>query len=588
MIDPTAVSPHKSKPESQPVASGVRMPAVRWFSPVQLFRTSREASAGTEFARFADKRETQSGVPLEFYDLTDGVADAYTIDYVADTGDGFNATFAVAAQVNGLFSAPEPADLLVLGGDEVYPVASVRNYEDRLVAPFDAARPADGYGQAQLIDDAFVVALPGNHDWYDALVAFRRNFCESWIGRPAASGLVPTKPGAWRDVILSRQAIQSRSYFALKLPHGWWLWGIDSQLDSHIDAVQLDYFSRARELISETDRVILCTARPSWLDHATADDRYWTSNREVLVWFLDRMFGNGENPGKPDRRHQVPIMLSGDKHHYAHYQRKSESPESPEHLVTCGGGGAYLSPTHPLEESLPVDWQLTAGTPTDYVLKKAFPTASDSRELRKKWPQIPFRNGGWWPTLVGGVQVVLAILLTLAITKHNATAWVFSGLITLVVLGALTAFNRGFTSPWLPTYKRFVPGMIHGFAYVGAAVGCAFIVRSVLTPWSWGRGLLAVIAYLFFGALAVWGFALYLRIADHFGFHEDQLFSALRIEDRKSYLRLTISPPTHPATTGDLRIDAIGIPEVHRQNPAEPLQGSPTEPIETFHWPTKP
>src|SRR3954464_1552765 len=108
MIDPPAASPHHTTPAPQPAAPTVRMPAVRWFSPVQLFRTSREASAGTEFARFADKRETQSGVPLEFYDLTDRVTEAYTIDYVADTGDGFNATFAVAAQVNGMFGAPEP------------------------------------------------------------------------------------------------------------------------------------------------------------------------------------------------------------------------------------------------------------------------------------------------------------------------------------------------------------------------------------------------------------------------------------------------------------------------------------------------
>ena len=108
---------------------------------------------------------------------------------VADTGDGFNATFATARVIAGAADAtlgPDPefagrgaqADLLVFGGDEVYPVASAPAYEERLNEVLRAATR-----MARVRHSPPVVALPGNHDWYDGLAAFRRNFCESWVSR---------------------------------------------------------------------------------------------------------------------------------------------------------------------------------------------------------------------------------------------------------------------------------------------------------------------------------------------------------------------------------------------------------------------
>ena len=63
-------------------------------------------------------------------------------------------------------------------------------------------------------------AIPGTHDWYDGAGELHEIFCrERWIG-------------GWRTR-------QRRSYFAIKLPHGWWLWGIDIQFGAAIDEVQL-------------------------------------------------------------------------------------------------------------------------------------------------------------------------------------------------------------------------------------------------------------------------------------------------------------------------------------------------------------
>jgi 3',5'-cyclic AMP phosphodiesterase CpdA len=173
------------------------MPAVRWLSVRQLRRTAADVVQASVFARFADKREAMAASPREFYRLPAPEAadrDVW-VDFVADTGDGFDATFATACCLAGVPGlevaagsddpAPAPfpgrlaqADLLVLGGDEVYPVASAPAYEERLNEVLRAATRL-----ARVRHSPPVVALPGNHDWYDGLAAFRRNFCESWVSR---------------------------------------------------------------------------------------------------------------------------------------------------------------------------------------------------------------------------------------------------------------------------------------------------------------------------------------------------------------------------------------------------------------------
>jgi len=172
-------------------------PAVRWLSVPQLVRTAVDVLQASSFAKYADKRETMANSPREFYRLPaadDPPRDAVFVDYVADTSDGFNATFATARVIAGAADAtlghdPEfagrgaQADLLVFGFDEVYPVASALQYEQRLNEVLRTAAILD-----KVVDLPPVMALPGNHDWYDGLASFRRNFCESWVQRDAPPG----------------------------------------------------------------------------------------------------------------------------------------------------------------------------------------------------------------------------------------------------------------------------------------------------------------------------------------------------------------------------------------------------------------
>src|SRR5688500_8226804 len=167
------------------------LPAVKWLSLPQLAQTAVEVMQASMCARFADKREAMASSPREFYRLP-GTERGIWIDYVADTGDGFDATFATASCVAGgpgleitddpVFAGrPAQADLLVLGGDAVYPVASAKAYGERLNEVLRTAGRLAGMPVGPP-----VIALPGNHDWYDGLAAFRRNFCESWVMRDGA------------------------------------------------------------------------------------------------------------------------------------------------------------------------------------------------------------------------------------------------------------------------------------------------------------------------------------------------------------------------------------------------------------------
>ena len=85
-------------------------PAVRWLS-VRSSCAPRRRAAGSSSAKYADKRETMATSPREFYRLPaagEDPRDAVFVDYVADTGDGFNATFATARSCPARPTADSP------------------------------------------------------------------------------------------------------------------------------------------------------------------------------------------------------------------------------------------------------------------------------------------------------------------------------------------------------------------------------------------------------------------------------------------------------------------------------------------------
>ena len=235
---------------------------VRWYNPVQLLRTGIDIFVSEELNARADPRllEVHSGPDPDFAEGSDPIGeDGFWFDYMADTADGYAPTFAMARLlsresliVSG--KALARGAFLVLGGDEVYPVASREAYEERLKAPFDAASADVSPEPAP-----HVYAIPGNHDWYDGLISFLRLFTGGSRGKEGRH------LGIWRTR-------QTRSYFTIRLPGGWWLWGTDIHLEGDVDEPQRAFFARMLEKLEPGDRVIACTPEPDWILEDESDN----------------------------------------------------------------------------------------------------------------------------------------------------------------------------------------------------------------------------------------------------------------------------------------------------------------------------
>ncbi len=352
---------------------------MRWFHPVELLRAGVFALLGDLFGSFADKREMQAALNLPERGRMLQYADAalredFWLDFVADIGDGFNATYSIAlllaretlgVEVDGRSETTRRGHILLMGGDEVYPSASKKNYLDRSVGPYRAAFP-------YMADEArapHLYALPGNHDWYDGLSAFLRQFAQHdrrWIG-------------AWRTQ-------QRRSYFARKLPLDVWLWGVDIQLHADIDSPQLGYFHDAAQSLVPGDRVILATAEPSWVKEAEGEHAGYQS----LLRLMREIH---------ERQARVVLVLTGDSHHYARYVDAQAAPGTETHFITAGGGGAFLHGTHTLPRRilLPVSSDPAQhGQQRELKRTTIFPSASISRQLiRSRIWLVPRTNLGF-------------------------------------------------------------------------------------------------------------------------------------------------------------------------------------------------
>ena len=189
-------------------------------------------------------------------------------DYIADMGDANEAMYAVAhaCQSDLELALPDgaalptalPADprwhqatprragdapgnlprgaFLMAGGDSAYHVADAPTLRDRVQVPFSWAH--DDLGCKDHPRPATrLCGIPGNHDWYDDLEGFARLFRrgDSDLGLPGF------------------ERVQLASHIAIRLPHGWQLWGLDIYHPG-LDRRQRDYFKRPA-------RVCQCTTR---------------------------------------------------------------------------------------------------------------------------------------------------------------------------------------------------------------------------------------------------------------------------------------------------------------------------------------
>lgn len=584
-----------------------QLPMVGWYDPRQLVRTGTQVAISTIFGRHSDRRLVEalaSGRP-EIYDYTyyyndDGgdlcemdesrPRDEIWIDYVADLGEGWNSTYAVAcclAEEAREFeytdagsgekrsAQTQRGEVLVFGGDQVYPIADRVEYDQRLVKPYENAFPTH---ERQAHPHAF--AIPGNHDWYDSLISFSRLFCSKrWFS-------------AWRTR-------QSRSYFALKLPHGWWLLGTDIQLDSDIDAPQVEYFKSIASQMQETDRIILCNAEPHWI-FAKMYERLDTTVSESNLSFLEQMLGK-----------KIAVFIAGDLHHY---RRHEATDASSTQKITAGGGGAFLHPTHTGRLGTDVKILEEKSSGRTFQLKAAFPPEKVSRSLCWRNLIFPYLKGNQSWTF-GFFTAVLYLLTTLAVVSDfRHIAGTASGLRAVVglknIMGTTmhTVLNSPSTLFWVlftilgfvlftDTHSkahRWIMGSLHALAHIISAftiaLGSIYVATSLAAATSrWNNPpirlgpfrphwvytaaqgehvfnfdlrIVLTVLLIIIGGYIVGSFiqGLYLLISlNLFGRHYNEAFSTITVEDWKSFLRLKID------AAGDLFIYPIGIRRVPRK-----------------------
>ena len=121
-----------------------------WLSPAHIVATERRKKMAARFGAYADKREVEASLaalpPAAYTDDGD-----IWLDFVADLGDAFGPTYAIASLLarprldvtgpGGTTHATRRGRVLVMGGDEVYPVASISAYENQTLGPYRAALP---------------------------------------------------------------------------------------------------------------------------------------------------------------------------------------------------------------------------------------------------------------------------------------------------------------------------------------------------------------------------------------------------------------------------------------------------------------
>lgn len=507
---------------------------VRWFDPRLLLRTLFMVVVARLFGTYADRRERDGGLPFDGAHRHDDAEELW-FDYVADLGDGWDATTTIA----GLLAADQlpvagrslpHGRVLVMGGDLVYPAASREEYLHRLEAPYYSVLPYTPEGSPR---DLFVI--PGNHDWYDGLAAFSRLFLQGrWFA-------------GWRTR-------QSRSYFVLRLPQRWWFVGVDVQLDNDIDDVQLKYLLDATADVAPGDSVIIAGAVPYWLE---PDGGILQHN----MAFLERRLAT-------ERGASVRLSLAGDLHHYQRHAAADGRQR-----VTAGGGGAFLHGTA---------WQpasLREASGERWSREGVFPTPAASRASLWRLLVFPFLN----PSFAVFLGAVLALLFWgIDAASHGllfgnvalggsasagalvdvlpSSPFVLGGL--LAFLAACVAFEeapahwrRGWQRAW-----RTGAGTLHGLLHLGVALqvlplfapsgmdhpavylGCLVLMVFAM----------AILSGLLFGG---WLFVTYQLL----GAHRDTVFSACRIAGWKHFLRM------HIARDGTLALYTIGVRSVCRR-----------------------
>ena len=290
---------------------------------------------------------------------------------IGDTGEGDASQHSLKAQFLEVVRR-ERVKFVVISSDVVYPTGAMKNYESNFWLPFmGTTKP--------------VYAIPGNHDWYDALEAFVATFLEPNAARaamrarievdnkitsttePRIEELIGTATRLGKEYRVSTQ-LQRAPFFQFQT-ETFALFAVDTGVARRVDATQLSWLKQALESAKGKTKMAI-------LGHPFFAGGGYLAEVGSEFAELHKLL----------REHQVAVVMAGDTHDLEYYvEEGKDGAGSTLHFVN-GGGGAYLS----------------------------FGTAL-------AWPEKPpTRQWGYYP---GKAQVVEKIKATTPIWKQPAWWW---------------------------------------------------------------------------------------------------------------------------------------------------------------------
>lgn len=407
----------------------------------------------------------------------------FWFDYISDTGDGMTATYSIAylclsdlwikdnytempvtPTTKQIVDNQQPDELLVrmitkkshnpdelkdfvdlkkvprgefllVGGDTSYHMADYASLHLRFQQPFSWAYedlrvdkglpPLENPEQYRAEIKRFrpIFGIPGNHDYYDMLDGFRRQFREPTSSRPETEYYSEANISKSPQLRLPGfRRHQETSYIALRLPFDWMLWGIDTEVGK-IDERQRDFFKSLKQNGENPKKLIVCTSAPHTVFGKFADKDDEKSAKAYWQLGLPRPFLRSENERVPVQQvegepppeqeglkdDEIRLDLAGDVHHYARYwgptskntqpTRKHFPPKVPLEKenyasVMSGLGGAFHHPSTTSEDEI----REQALYPDEDESRKYV-----AREIFNPWWVV--KGGGVW--FVGGLAALI-------------------------------------------------------------------------------------------------------------------------------------------------------------------------------------
>jgi Calcineurin-like phosphoesterase len=247
---------------------------------------------------------------------------------IGDPGEGDPSQYVLVERYLALGRRAD-VKFLVISSDVIYPAGAMVDYETNFYLPFK------GFTKP-------IYAIPGNHDWFDALEGFNANFLEPEAARLALAARVRadldlTSTDNSRIERLIKRAHQLRESYAIQNA---------KQRASFFELQTNDFALLA---IDTGIRRTVDDRQRAWI----ADALQRSSGKVTMVIVGHPKFAAGEDTTQDDAdfaalyamlaQAGVRVIMAGDTHAFEYYLEASGADRTSIHHFVNGGGGAYLS-----------------------------------------------------------------------------------------------------------------------------------------------------------------------------------------------------------------------------------------------------